>query len=109
MRRTISGTFTRSPQPAPAAAALVQFSYLQLLDILTTLVFLTSGVHEANPVVKLAMVAARSPLWGLLILKLFAVGGALYCTRTARLRLLTRINLFFAALVVWNLVALLGT
>jgi hypothetical protein len=109
MGRPNSSTLSRSPQPTSSAAVLVQFSYLQLLDILTTLVFLASGVHEANPVVRLAMITARSPLWGLLVLKLCAVGGALYCTRTARTRLLTRINLFFAALVVWNLVALLGT
>jgi hypothetical protein len=109
MRRPLSRTLSRSPQPTPGVALLVQFSYLQLLDILTTLAFLTSGVHEANPVVRLAMVTARSPLWGLLFLKVFAVGGAVYCNRTARSRLLTRINLFFAVLIVWNLIALLGT
>ena len=111
MRRPLSRTFSSNPQPTPggASALLVQFSYLQLLDILTTLAFLTSGVQEANPVVRLAMATARSPLWGLLFLKVCAVGGAVYCTRTARGRLLTRINFLFAVLIVWNLIALLGT
>jgi hypothetical protein len=87
----------------------VQFSYLQLLDVLTTLAFLTSGGHEANPIVRLAMATARSPLAGLLALKICAVSAAVYCTLTARARTLRRINLFFAVLVVWNLIALLGT
>jgi hypothetical protein len=88
---------------------LAQFSYLQLLDLLTTLAFLTTGGHEANPVVRFAMAAARSPLVGLLVLKVCAVAAAVYCTMTARARTLRRINVLFAALVVWNLVALLST
>lgn len=88
---------------------MAQFSYLQLLDLLTTLAFLTTGGHEANPVVRFAMAAARSPLVGLLVLKVCAVAAAVYCTMTARARTLRRINVLFAALVVWNLVALLST
>jgi hypothetical protein len=90
-------------------APLAQFSYLQLLDVLTTLAFLTSGGHEANPVVRFAMATARSPLAGLLAVKLCAVAAAVYCTLTARTRTLGKINVFFAVLVVWNLIALLGT
>lgn len=102
-----SRTSTRSSQPG--FAPLAQFSYLQLLDVLTTLAFLTTGGHEANPVVRFAMATARSPLAGLLALKICAVAAAIYCTMTARARTLRRINLFFAALVVWNLIALLAT
>jgi uncharacterized membrane protein len=105
--RLRSRTSISSPQPG--IALLVQFSYLQLLDALTTLAFLTSGVHEANPVVRLAMTTARSPLAGLLAVKVCAVEAAVYCNLTARARVLIRINLFFAVLVVWNLIALLGT
>ncbi len=104
--RLSSRTATSDPQPG--YALLVQFSYLQLLDVLTTLAFLTSGGHEGNPVVRLAMAMARSPLAGLLALKVLAVAAAAYCTLTARTRTLKRINLFFAALVVWNLIAVLG-
>ncbi|MGA2326845.1 MAG: DUF5658 family protein [Bryobacteraceae bacterium] len=87
---------------------LIQFSYLQLLDVLTTLVFLSGGLKEANPVVRLALAVSPSPLIGLLSIKLFAVAMAVYCWRTARTRLLHFANLFFAALVAWNLVALLA-
>jgi uncharacterized membrane protein len=87
---------------------IIQFSYLQLLDMLTTLVFLADGLKEANPVVRLALLFAPSPLFGLLAVKLFAVALALYCWRTARTRLLTYANLFFAGLVTWNLLALLA-
>jgi hypothetical protein len=103
------GSRTSAGSPQPGFAPLAQFSYLQLLDVLTTLAFLTSGGHEANPLVRLAMMAARSPLAGLVAIKLCAVATAVYCTRTARVRTLRRINLLFAALVVWNLVALLAT
>ncbi len=100
---------TSGSTPQPGFTPLAQFSYLQLLDVLTTLVFLTTGGHEANPVVRFAMAAAGSPLAGLLALKICAVGAAIYCTVTARARTLRRINVFFAALVVWNLIALLAT
>jgi hypothetical protein len=87
---------------------LLQFSYLQLLDLLTTLVFLSGGLKEANPVVRLALAVSPSPLVGLLSVKLFAIAMAVYCWRTSRNRLLNLANLFFAALVIWNLLALLA-
>lgn len=86
---------------------LIQFGYLQVLDVLTTLVFLAAGIQEANPLVRAALEAAGSHLEGLLIVKLPAIVFALYCRHGGRARLLRRANLFFAALVVWNLVAVL--
>ena len=86
---------------------VIQFSYLQLLDMLTTLAFLAGGVHEANPVVRFALSAAPSPLVGLLGIKLLAIMMAMYCWRTSRTRLLQFANIFFAFLVTWNLVAIL--
>jgi len=85
----------------------VQFLYLQVLDILTTVAFLLNGVREANPVVRFALEAAPSPFLGLLVVKLVAVALAIYCVRRARLRLLARVNWFFAALVAWNLFVLI--
>ncbi len=87
---------------------VIQFSYLQLLDVLTTLAFLAGGAREANPIVRLALSVAPTPLAGLLAIKLVAIGLALYCWRTSRTRLLTLANLFFACLVTWNLVAVLA-
>ncbi|HVX66196.1 MAG TPA: DUF5658 family protein [Bryobacteraceae bacterium] len=113
--RLLSNSITRNPQPVSAAAwaapgysLLVQFSYLPLLDLLTTIAFLTTGIREANPVVRLAMAAAPSPLVGLLALKACAFLGAVYCARSGRGRVLSRVNMLFAALVVWNLLALLS-
>ncbi len=104
-----------SPQPAlaatfdaPSRGLLVQFSYLQLLDLLTTAAFLATGVREANPVVRLAMAAAPSPFGALVGLKIVTFAAAVYCVRSGRVRVLVRMNVLFAALVVWNLVALLG-
>jgi hypothetical protein len=87
---------------------LAQFSYLQLLDLLTTAAFLATGVREANPLVRLAMAAAPSPFGALVGLKIVTFAAAVYCVRSGRARVLGRMNVLFAALVVWNLIALLG-
>lgn len=87
--------------------SLVLFSYFQLLDLLTTVVFLLHGVHEANPVVKFAIAATPFPLLGLLLTKALAVGLGVFCWRLGREKLLGRMNIFFATLVSWNLVAMI--
>jgi hypothetical protein len=86
--------------------ALAQFSYLQLLDLLTTLAVLASGAQEGNPVVRLVVKFAGSALAGVLAAKLAAVALACYCWKMDRLRLLGRVNLFYATLVAWNLLVL---
>jgi hypothetical protein len=87
--------------------SLLIFGYFQLLDLLTTMVFILHGVQEANPVVKFALRAAPNPLMGLLFVKLAALALAFYCWRLGRHSLLLRINVMFALLISWNLVALL--
>ena len=86
---------------------LLQYSYLQVLDFLTTVAFMMNGVREGNPLVRLAVHYAPHPLGGLLAIKLLAVGLGLYCWTRGRERLLARINLLFAVLVAWNLAALI--
>jgi hypothetical protein len=86
---------------------LAQFVYLQVLDVLTTLVFLAGGVREVNPVIRLLVAGAGSPLGGLLAAKLLALSLAGYCWWGDRRKLLVRVNVFYAALVTWNLVAFL--
>jgi hypothetical protein len=86
---------------------LLQYSYLQVLDFLTTVAFMINGVREGNPLVRLAVQYAPHPLGGLLIVKAVAVGLGLFCWVRGRERLLTRINLLFALLVAWNLAALI--
>ena len=86
---------------------ILQYSYLQVLDFLTTIAFMINGVREGNPLVRLAVQYAPHPLGGLLAIKIAAVGLGLYCWTRGRERLLSRINLLFAVLVAWNLAALI--
>ena len=85
---------------------IAQFSYLQVLDLLTTLAFLASGVREANPIVRFLVSGLGSPVGGLLAAKAIALCLAYYCWRKGRERLLGRVNIFYAGLVVWNLTAI---
>lgn len=87
--------------------ALMHFSYLQILDFLTTVAFLVNGIKEANPLVRLALKLGSSPVEGLILVKLLAIVLGVYCWRMGRQRLLSRINLYFAMLIAWNLVALI--
>jgi len=86
---------------------ILQYSYLQLLDLMTTVAFLIHGVQEANPMVRLAIQYSRNPLTGLLLVKLFAIGLGLFCWKADKARLLRRMNFLFALLVTWNLAALI--
>jgi hypothetical protein len=87
---------------------LVQFSYLQVLDFLTTIAFLVNGVKEANPVVRWALKVVPNPIGGLLLVKVLAILLGVYCWRMGRHRLLSKINIVFAMLIAWNLVALIA-
>ena len=86
---------------------LLQYSYLQVLDFMTTIAFLLNGVHEGNPLVRLALQFGPTPLTGLFLVKLVAVGLGVYCWRFGRQKLLGRINIMFAVVVVWNIAALI--
>ncbi len=86
---------------------LAAYAYLQVLDFLTTMAFLLAGVQEGNPLVRMAMAVLGAPWIGLASVKIAAVGLGIVCWRGGRTRILTLANLFFAALVTWNLVALI--
>ena len=86
---------------------LVQFAYLQLLDLMTTLAFLVNGIREGNPLVRFLIDRSSNPISALVAVKVMAVLLGLYCWRMGRLRVLTRMNLLFAVVVAWNLVALI--
>jgi uncharacterized protein DUF5658 len=86
---------------------LLQYSYLQVLDFMSTVAFLLLGVQEGNPLVRVALQYAPNPLGGLLAIKLLAVALGVYCWKGGRERLLNRINLLFAGVVAWNMVALI--
>ena len=86
---------------------LIEFTYLQLLDILTTVAFLLQGVSEGNPIVRWAMANGPGPVESLILLKAGAVCLAAFCVLRARHRLLRGVNVFFALLVAYNLVAII--
>jgi hypothetical protein len=88
---------------------LVEFTYLQVLDILTTLAFLLQGVAEGNPIVRLALEHGPGPVQSLIAIKAFAVVLAAYCIVRSRQGLLRGVNVFFALLVAYNLVVLIVT
>lgn len=84
-----------------------EFIYLQLLDVLTTIAFMMQGVGESNPIVRWAIREGPNPLWALVMLKGAAVLLALFCLYRSREKLLRKVNVFFAGLIVYNLVALI--
>ena len=86
---------------------LIQFAYLQMLDLMTTIAFLVNGIQEANPLVRLVLDRAPNPVSGLVVVKVFAILLGVYCWRVGRTRVLSRMNVLFAIVVVWNLVALI--
>jgi hypothetical protein len=92
---------------SPLSQLLWHYSYLQVLDFLTTIAFLVNGVREGNPLVRLALSAGSNPIGGLLVVKLLAMLLGYYCWRVGKRQLLSRINLLFAFLVAWNMVALI--
>lgn len=86
----------------------VQFAYLQLLDLMTTVAFLVNGVEEANPFVNFVIRRSPNPIGGLLVVKAIAILLGLYCWRRRRLRVLSGMNVMFALVVAWNLAALIA-
>jgi hypothetical protein len=89
------------------SAGLQVFLYLQLLDALTTLLGFRAGLVEASPFVRLLVHVG--PLAGLLADKAFAVLLAIFCVWSGRSRLIRWINYWYAALVAWNIVLILGS
>ena len=85
---------------------IVQFSYLQVMDLLTTVAFLSHGGQEANPLV--AALLRFDPLTGLLLAKGFAIALAIFCLISGRQKLVSRANIFYAVLIAWNVVAIIA-
>jgi hypothetical protein len=81
---------------------LAAFICLQILDAITTFVFLQYGIREGNPLIRLSLAGTAHPLLGLALPKLFAVLLGVYAWRRGRRVLLWRMNALFAACVAWN-------
>ncbi len=83
------------------------FLYLQVLDYLTTMVGFRFGIPEASPMVRLLM--HGGPAAGVMASKLIALGLAGVCLWLRRPHVIRWANYWYAALVVWNLCAILTT
>ena len=96
-----------SAQANSLGLTLLHYSYLQVLDFLTTIAFLVQGVQEGNPLVRLAMTVTPNPVVGLVLVKIAAVVLGVYCWRGGRGQTLNRINILFAVVIAWNLISLI--
>ena len=89
--------------PAPS---LTVFVALQTLDILSTLIGLRIGAQEASIFVGRLMNAG--PIAGLLISKILGVALVATALKFRRPRVIVFLNYWFAAVVSWNLVLIVG-
>jgi hypothetical protein len=83
------------------------FFSLQALDVLTTLIGLHMGAHEASLFV--GRMLSIGPVAGLLISKCFAVILAAAALGFHRPRVVVFLNYWFAVLITWNLFTIFTT
>lgn len=82
------------------------FIYLQLLDLLTTLVGFKMGAGEASPFIRMLMQAG--PATGVAISKLIALALGGLCVYLKKQHLIRWATYWYGALVVWNLMVMLS-
>jgi hypothetical protein len=82
------------------------FVYLQLLDLLTTMLGFRLGAAEASPLIRLMMHAG--PLNGVLVSKGLALGIGAICIYTNKNHVIRWISYWYGGLVIWNLVVILA-
>ena len=82
------------------------FVYLQLLDVLTTLVGFKLGAAEASPFIRVLMHAG--PAAGVIASKVLALGIGGVCIYTKKYHLIRWITYWYSGLVVWNLIVVLA-
>ncbi len=82
------------------------FIYLQLLDLLTTLVGFRLGAVEASPFIRVLM--HFGPAAGVALSKLVAVAVGALCVYFKRKHLIRWASYWYGGLVVWNLMIMLA-
>jgi len=82
------------------------FVYLQLLDLLTTLVGFRVGAAEASPVIRILMYAG--PATGVVLSKLIALALGGVCVYLRKENLIRGISYWYGGLVIWNLMVILA-
>jgi len=86
--------------------SLVQvFIYLQLLDLLTTLVGFRLGAGEASPFIRLLM--HFGPGAGVMLSKIVALALGGWCIYAKKQQLMRWVTFWYSALIVWNLMIML--
>ncbi|HEY2017694.1 MAG TPA: DUF5658 family protein [Bryobacteraceae bacterium] len=83
------------------------FVYLQLLDLLTTLIGFRLGAGEASPFIRMLMHAG--PALGVTLSKLVALALGGICIWAKKSHLIRWVSYWYAGLVVWNLMVLLAS
>ena len=81
------------------------FVYLQLLDLLTTLVGFRLGAAEASPFIRMLMHAG--PALGVVASKGLALALGAYCVSTQKNHVIRWVSYWYSLLVVWNLMVML--
>ena len=87
-------------------AVIYIFVYLQILDLLTTLVGFRLGAAEASPFIRILM--HFGPAAGVVLSKLFALGLAGVCLYLKKDHVVRWITYWYGVLIVWNLTVMLG-
>jgi Domain of unknown function (DUF5658) len=82
------------------------FIYLQLLDLLTTLVGFKLGAAEASPFIRILMHAG--PVAGVALSKLVALALGGLCVYLKKQHLIRWASYWYGGLVVWNLMIMLA-
>jgi hypothetical protein len=88
-----------------ASVSVQLFLYLQVLDLLTTLVGFKLGIPEASPFVRSLM--HFGPGIAVAASKIAAITLAGLCIALNRSHLIRLINYWYAALIIWNLGSIL--
>jgi len=82
------------------------FIYLQLLDLLTTLVGFRVGAAEASPFIRMMMHVG--PVAGVVASKIIALGIGAVCVAFNKGHLIRWISYWYGGLIVWNLMVMLA-
>lgn len=103
MPQEINATPSAIYNPSPASSISL-FLGLQVLDVLTTLIGLHYGAHEGSTFI--GHLLQSGPLAGLLVSKILAAGLAAFAVFLNRKRMLVFLNIWFAGVIIWNIVAI---
>jgi Domain of unknown function (DUF5658) len=82
------------------------FIYLQLLDLLTTLLGFRLGAAEASPFIRLMMHVG--PATGVMASKVLALGIGGLCFYLNKSHVIRWISYWYGGLVIWNLIVMLS-